>query len=112
MELIASVSSALLDLSIQQVSTHAYPNPASAASRQVIAILPYHFLLLQKGSTISLNETSSSSHVCDRMAYFGKFLPMKSSKSPVLVLISLISFGLREIRLRSISAIKTEDLQA
>ena len=39
---------------------------------------------------MSFNDTSSPSHVCDKIAYLGMFLPMNSSKRPVLVLMSLM----------------------
>lgn len=46
MELMASVSSALLDLSMQQVSTQAYRMPASAASLHVMRIFSKPFFRL------------------------------------------------------------------
>jgi hypothetical protein len=45
---------------------------------------------LLDGSLIAVNDTSSSPQVWERIAYFGIFPPINSSKRPVLVLMSLI----------------------
>lgn len=70
MELMLSVSSALLLLSMQQVSTHAHSMPAARAISQVFQILvkPGFFDAWTK-SAMSWKETSPSDQVCERMAY-------------------------------------------
>jgi hypothetical protein len=48
----------------------------------------YPFLAAAVGKAISWKETSSSSHVWDRMAYAGMLDPMKYSNFKVLALMS------------------------
>src|SRR3569833_375012 len=73
MELIASPSSALLSLLMQQVSTQTYPRPSRRACAQVDLIFwkPAPFSSLD-GLLNSANVTSSGPHVCDRIAYGGR----------------------------------------
>lgn len=69
-ELMGSLSSALLFLSMQQVSTQAYIIPRAYASWQVCSILENPGFILASGSSaISWALTSPSSQVCDRIAY-------------------------------------------
>lgn len=84
-----SVSSALLLLSIQQVSIHAYLKPWRAALAHVFLILDQPCLEAAERDTNSWKETSSaSSHVCERIAYLGVSEPKNSSRSRLLVLMS------------------------
>jgi len=66
-----SDNSALLDLSMQQVSTQANSSPRLFASSQVRSILakPFSFPAFPRSAN-AWKETSSSSHIWDRMAYF------------------------------------------
>lgn len=119
-DLIASDSSALLALSMQQVSIHAYFSWLKTACLQVHSIFWKPFFSYVEDVSMSLEETSSSSHVWERIAllsrlrqqhgletsvsrmsssrlrlsctYYGggMLLPMKSSNWPVPVLIRRI----------------------
>src|SRR5271156_3504902 len=79
-ELIASESSVLFDLSMQQVSTQKYCEPSRLACSPQNRILLYPFLCLPVPSTRSLKVTSSVSgpHVCESIAYPGTSSPTKS----------------------------------
>src|SRR3569833_322427 len=106
MELMASVSSELLVLSIQHVSIHAHSSPSLRACRQVNSILRNPSLAMiawLKEKTpasgdwygtrlplwmfcMSWNVTSSSPQVCDKMAYLGIRSPKNSSMIYVFTL--------------------------
>jgi hypothetical protein len=68
-ELIASESSALLDLPMQQVSTQAYLRPCDRATAQHSSILDHPRKHLPGSSCRSRKVTSSCSHLCERIAY-------------------------------------------
>ena len=77
-ELIASVSSVLLDLSMQQVSIHIQSRPLSLANLQLLTTLAY-FLFLRRDTdadkylrgTNASKGGSSHVQVCDKIPYGG-----------------------------------------
>ncbi len=72
MELIASLSSALLSLSIQQVSIHAYPRSSRRACWHVSLIFRKEALVsILDRLPKSAKTTSSELQVWERMAYGG-----------------------------------------
>ena len=76
MEFIASVSSALLDLSMQHVSIQQYCKPSALARSPQKRIFPKPALPSPTPSMRSLKVTSSLPvQVCDRIPYGGEFSP-------------------------------------
>ena len=81
MELMASDSSAELDLSIHTVSTHAYPRPSRRACLQAAITLwkPERCLCVNRVHLFDhfWKAASFVPHVCDKMAYGGMLAPEK-----------------------------------
>src|SRR3569623_703001 len=77
MELMASLSSALLVLSLQHVSIHAQRNCFDVATLQVLSILRNPAIVKAVPRfCISWKDTSPlSSHVWERIAYFSRLGP-------------------------------------
>ena len=78
MELIASNSSALLDLSIQQVSIQTHRYPFIFARLQQPTSFRYPLLPKAVPFSMSASSTSSSLHVWDKITYWGIALPRNS----------------------------------
>jgi len=66
MELMASESSALLDLSMQHVSIQMYGHPSSRARWALLSILAKPFIWPAAPVFMCSRVTSSSSHRCER----------------------------------------------
>lgn len=94
MELIASLNSALLLLSILHVSIHTNPRSGLrlriCAQQSTIFAYPILSAIAPRATNMSSNSISSSPHVCDRIAYLGMRPGKNVSNSSVWTLTSLI----------------------
>lgn len=93
MELMASDSSALLVLSMQQVSIQIYAKLSFLACVQLYMKFMKPFLWDEMLLSMSCRVTSSSPHICERVAYRGIALPNNSSIFRVEVLRSRMQFN-------------------